>query len=207
MRPSRQLGERFGGFRNWPRADREAWPRYWGGGGGAGLYKRILPRVIRDPSEPNDIHAEWLTMADSFGDGVAQFDVSSLWMKPTFVRFFLTDESVACVGRGRHTCVNRLIRPLSPIYRLDPNEQSALYYQTADEDRGFFHPGIRIRIFWDDDPMMLQTSGTPLFSTKTFRLRGGKTYVWRRIERDNERIDNRNPRQPVEVGGRNLIAM
>jgi hypothetical protein len=71
--------------------------------------------TIRDPTDCAAADRLWPRMPEYLNQGVNAAAISNEWGTPKYVRFFLSD-------RGRTGGA------LSPIYRLQPNTQSHLYY-------------------------------------------------------------------------------
>ncbi len=163
----------------------------WRRGGGEPRERMTLPYQVPDKFESA---GKWDDFEDRLGSGVVAQEVINRWIRPMYVRFFLTDERVICT----QNCTKHTLQALSPIYRLLPSTRAHLYYDTVKQLRGWTKPGIRIRLFWAKSPLELDAAGAYL--KKTIPM---KDYVWRRIDRDNVRIDNRDPALPAIIDGEN----
>jgi hypothetical protein len=157
--------------------------------------------TINDPTDGPQARNRWQIMREFVNRGVNVRRVRNDWNAPKYVRFFLTDEKVVCF----RDCIKRTVGALSPIYKIEPYTQTDMYYATADKQRGFLHPGIRIRIFWSKDAEDLASNGSNLSQTFEFPTQDGGYYTWRRIEVDNQRIDNWPSEKAIVVCGSNLL--
>ena len=162
----------------------------------ARLLPSALPVPLRDPTERA---GRWFGLRQMPDVNIYEVisRVSYVWRM--YVRVFLTDESVFC--RGRATCINRIIRPLSPIYEVRPNTRYFLYADPASDEIGVLRPGIRTRIFWSVDPRELVAGGTALLIRRAVG-----DYPPPHSQVDNTRLDNRKPGPAVVICGINKPA-
>jgi hypothetical protein len=159
----------------------------------------VQPQTVLDPTDPNP--GRWANLARFLHQGVGQVEVQNIYPQTAYVRFFLTDESVLC----RNDCIKSILMPLSPIYVLPEGTRMFPYFALAENLRGWTKPGVRIRMYWDYRPEVLRADGQGLMATERFWDKAdNRPWVWKRVQRDNRRVDNLPQGQPIRVCGYNV---